>query len=212
MSWTSFFDRIFVVNLPTRNDRLLATMNELNKFNIPFSLVEAISHDKGAEGLKITMLKLFNECINAGYKNILVFEDDVEFVSDKVNETMDLAVQQLPENYHILYLGCQPTHGYPRFYSDNLLPVTGAFATHACGYSLLAMKSLVALDMQAPIDNFIVRVLQPENKCYQTYPFLASQREGFSDIGKAEISWKPFLEVRHKQKIAEMKQKGRFNH
>lgn len=212
MSWTSFFDKIVVINLPTRNDRLVATMGELDKHNIPFDLVEATSHENGAMGLQITMINLFKDCIEKGYKNILVFEDDVEFLNEDVNGTMDKVVEQLPDNYHIIYLGCQPTHGYPRFYSDNLLPVTGAFATHACGYSLSAMKSLVALDMQPPIDNFIVRVLQPEGKCYQTYPFLATQREGFSDIGKAEISWKPFLEVRHKQKIAEMKQKGRFNH
>jgi hypothetical protein len=214
MEWINFFNRIVLINLPTRDDRLIESIEQLSKYDIPFELVEAVPMEQGAEGLRATMLKLFEENIRNEVESMLVFEDDVLFLDglqEGVHDTMNGAVSQLPADWRILYLGCQPSHGYPNFYSRNLLPVTGAFATHACAYSLQAMKDCYGLGMTAPIDNFIVDKIQPLGQCFQTYPFLATQRESYSDIGRQVFSWRPFLETRHEQKISEMKNLGKYH-
>lgn len=206
--WVNFFDKIYVINLAKREDRLLQITEDFEKYSIPFLRVEAIYHPQGAEGLKETMLLIFNEAIERGYKNILIFEDDCLMVVDETtfNLTMDKVVVQLPEDYQICLLGCQLTHRISHFHSENLIPVLSAFSTHASAYSIAGIRAIMASGLQAPIDNHIVAVIQPLGKTYCTFPLLCSQYEGFSDIGQNVHSWRPFIEARFEQKIIEFKQ------
>jgi len=203
--WLEFFDCIYLINLSKRVDRLLEATEELEKFNIPFKRISAIEKENGAEGLRDTMLLIFNEALEQQYERIFVFEDDAMFCNEDVNGVMDKVVEQLPLDFRIVYMGCQASRGFSNFHSPNLLPVIGAFATHAWGISVKAIREMVDLQLQGPIDNFIVREIQPMGGCYTTYPLLATQRPGYSDIGKAEISWMPFINARFEQKIHELK-------
>jgi len=203
--WTEFFDCIYLVNLTKRVDRLLEATEQLEKYNIPFKRVSAIEKDNGAEGLRDTMLLIFNEAIEQKYENILVFEDDVLFLDEDVNGVMDKVVEQLPKDYRLLFLGAQYSNGFTHFQSPNLLPVTKAFATHATCYSVLAIKEILSLGMHYPIDNWMVTDIQTRGRCYGTYPLLATQRAGYSDIAKNDISWRAFIDGRYMQKIAELK-------
>jgi GR25 family glycosyltransferase involved in LPS biosynthesis len=201
MGWTKFFDRIVLINLPTRNDRLVKSLNELDAYKIPFELFEAIKLENGAEGLRDTMLKLFKECIDNNVQNLLVFEDDIDIIDPSINEVMNEVIKQLPSNYDLLYLGVQPSKGFTNFYSKNLLPIYGGYGTHAVGYSLNAMKFCVYCSMGYPIDNWMVDELQIRGNSYCTYPMLCSQKEDVSDIGGLWISWKPFLEKKYNQEV-----------
>lgn len=203
MNWTNYFDRILVVNLRKREDRLLHITAELEKYNIPFELITAIENDNGAIGLRDTMLNIFNESIERKEKAILVFEDDAMFLEDP-NATMNAVVEQLPYLWDMVFLGCQPTTGFKYRHSANLLQLDGAFSTHAVMYSLQGMKEIVAQGLDAPIDNCYVLKVEKLQRCYVTYPFLATQREGFSDIGKNIVNWRPFLEQKYTQKLADL--------
>ena len=205
MSWTDFFDCIYLINLPKRVDRLLHAAEQFEKFDIPYKRISAIEAENGAEGLRDTMLLIFNEAAQQGYKNILVFEDDVLFLEEDVNDIMNKVVQQVPDNYRMILLGAQYSNGFSSFYSPNLLPVTKAFATHAVAYSALCIKEVLALQLGFPIDNWLVSEIQPRGGTYGVYPLLATQKEGYSDIGKNNISWRPFIDGRFQQKIAELK-------
>ena len=116
---------------------------------------------------------------------------------------MEEVVKQFPDSWHIIFLGCQATNGFKSRHSANLLQLDMAFATHAACYSLEGIRSIINFGLDYPIDNSIVSKLQPLQKCYATYPMLCTQREGFSDIGRTEISWRPFLEGRFNQKLIE---------
>jgi hypothetical protein len=204
-TWTDFFDCIYLINLAKREDRLLQAAEELEKFNIPYKRICAIEKENGAEGLRDTMLLIFNEAIEQDYKNILIFEDDIEFCEEDVNDVMSKAIAQLPSSYRLLFLGCQPTAGFSHFHSPNLLPAIKCFATHAVAYSRKCMEEIVALRMEFPIDNWMVTEIETRGECFVTYPMLASQRPGVSDIGKTFINWKPFMDARYTQKIHELK-------
>lgn len=209
MQWVNFFDAIYVVNLPKREDRLLQIAEHFQEYNIPFQRVQAIEDGQGAKGLRDTMLCLFTRALAEKKQNILVFEDDAKIVEQPFwfHETMNTAVTQLPENYHLFYLGGQPTGGYPSQYAPNLMTVYKYYATHAVAYSAQGMKEILSRGMGFPIDNWIVDQIQVLGHCYAAHPVLATQRPGFSDIGHAEINWDPFIVAKHYQKYHELKGK-----
>lgn len=207
MKWLNFVNKTVVLNLDKREDRLLDITDHFEKYEIPFTRVAAIENEKGADGLRDTMIKLFTESLDEGIENLLVFEDDCLIVvpPETFHDTMNKATHQLPESYHLLYLGLQATAGFQNFYSPNLLPVQKGYATHSVMYSQQGMREVLASQLQSPIDNHIVDTVQKQGHCYATYPLLCTQRAGVSDIGKSFIDWQPFIEPRFYQKINEMR-------
>lgn len=207
MKWTNFFDGIFVLNLDKRQDRLLQITEDFEKYEIPFERVPAIEHSNGAEGLKLTMIKLFNDCLENGYKDIIVFEDDCLFVVPEVtvHDTMNKVVDQLPERYIMIFMGCQPTGGFSHFVSPNILSGQKLFSTQGVIYSERGMKEILASQLEGPIDNHYVAKIEPIGGSYCVYPLLASQREGYSDIYKNQINWRPFIEAKYEQELNRMR-------
>lgn len=206
MSWTDFFTKIFVINLPERTDRLLDIAEQLYKWNIPYELVNAVKHENGAEGLRITVEGIFREAVKQEWESILIFEDDAIFVDSggNPNEVMEKVVKQLPKTWDILYLGAQCTTGFKMRVSSNLLLVENAYATHAWALSLHGIKEVLMSVLEAPIDNCVVKKIQPQGNTYITYPLLCSQRAGMSNIGNTYIDWSPFIEQRYYQKLGEL--------
>lgn len=208
MDWRNSIGRIVLLNLPHRSDRLLDSAEILFKYEIPFERISAVyNKEHGATGLRDTMVRLFEEEIEKKTDSVLVFEDDIKFVEDpeSFHATMNAVMEQLPETYHLVFLGCQLTVAPSHFYSRNLIPVVKAFSTHAVLYSFQGMKEILASNLQGPIDNHYVDHIENKGHCYCTYPLLASQRSGYSDIGMAEFDWGPFIVPRYDQKIGEMR-------
>lgn len=207
MEWINKIERIVCLNLAHRVDRLLDFTKMMEEYDIPFERIEAIHDPQGAKGLRDTMARLFNEEIAKGTNHVLVFEDDAEIIIEKeiFHEVMNNAMNQTPDNYHMVFLGCQITSNGCKHYSANLIQVIKAFSTHAVIYSLQGMREIMGRDFGFPIDNWYVDNLQNEGHSYCTNPFLVSQRDGVSDIGGQFISWKPFLEQRFNQKVGQIR-------
>lgn len=211
--WHSYFDKIFLINLPHREDKREASTKVLNDLEIPFELVEAI-HDTEfpCRGLVRTMQGIMMKALEEGKTRVLIFEDDIDLAVSKevFNETMEACVNQLPEDADLFYLGCNVAGGLHEFYSKNLLPVRLAFATHACSYSKKAMEFFCRQPILEPCDNFLVREFQPTAKCFVSYPFLMGQVPGISDIGLAHTDWTKFLSSRYNSEIEKLKREGKF--
>ena len=207
MNWVSFLDAIYVINLNKRTDRLLQIAEDLENFEIPFERVAAIEDNNGAQGLKKTMVGIFENSLEKGHKNILVFEDDCLFVTDKngFHNTMNKVVEQLPERYIMMFLGCQICGGATHFVSPNILAGQKMYSTHAVMYSERGMKEVLASQLEGPIDNHYVDKIEPLSSSYCTYPLLCSQRAGHSDIGHAFIDWHPFILPKYEQEINKMR-------
>jgi len=211
--WTDFFDKIYVVNLAKRTDRMQQAKEQLEKYNIPFERFEAVEDSDGAKGLLFTMQMIFQNAINSNYKNILVFEDDLDIIEPTINEVMEDVIKDLPPKYEIIFLGCQLCRIPTQWYGNNLLNVQSAFATHAAMYSLAGIKKIMSRNFFFPIDNSIVQQIQPDGNCYATYPILVSQIVTKSDIYTSEtvMDWKKYLEVKYWNRIQLMKESGYFN-
>lgn len=190
-------------------DRLLASIEQCEKYSIPFTRIEAVEDtDSGARGLRDTMLIIFQDAIDNNYESILVLEDDFEFVENP--ETVEMAIsgamKQLPIFWHILLLGCQPTTGFQYRHSANVLNLQKGYATHAVAYSKQCIKEIMTRGMGYPIDNWLCDEIQVLGQTYCTYPFLCTQRAGMSNIGNTFIDWSVFMQPRYEQKLAEMPQ------
>lgn len=210
LNWAEKISSIFLINLPHREDRLLKFAEQSDKYEIHYKRVSAIKKPNGAEGLRDTMLELFNAEIEKGSRNILVFEDDCIIVVPPpiFHDTMNNVVDQLPENYLMCFLGCQITGDISHFNSPNIIKANKMFSTHAVLYSLQGMREIVARGFKYPIDNYYVDEIEPIGRSYCTYPLLCSQDAGFSDICQNEISWRPFIEARYETKIGEYHGRG----
>lgn len=208
MEWINKVDKIVCLNLLHRTDRFIDFTEQAEKYSIPFDRVNAIRDtESGARGLRDTMVKLFREEIDKGTEHLLVFEDDASIVVEPLtfHNTMDAVMKQLPENYHMVFLGCQITVNGCKFAYPNLIRVIKAFSTHSVLYSLQGMKEMVDR-ISYPIDNWIVDEIEPMGNSYCTYPFLCSQKPGISDIYAGNfIDWRPFLETRFEQRIHEIR-------
>lgn len=201
--WTNRF-KILVINLKHRVDRLKQATEELDKYHIPYEIIEAIPNETGALGLLHTMRSIFQKAIGGGEKEVLLFEDDALFLNDP-NIFMDECLKQLPDDYDLLYLGGNPTIPFSGFYSPNLLPVTRMFSTHAVLYSRKAMEMFLELGQLIPLDVRITVPIQQRGKSFCVYPLLCTQRAGFSDIEKKEIDWDFAISKRYNLLVNQIK-------
>jgi GR25 family glycosyltransferase involved in LPS biosynthesis len=184
-------DKTILINLDERTDRLAVADEHLKECGIEYERFPAIKHDNGAHGLLDSMDKIFKDCIEKEYKNVLILEDDNFFVIPPVPFLNEI-LPQLPDDYHCLYLGVNLLQR-PVRHSANILRIRSGYATNAILYSLEAMKLILPLITKQPIlpyDILLMKEMQQVyHKCYCTYPNLCLQRAGYSDIEKKEIDW-----------------------
>jgi len=195
--WTYYFEKIFLINLASRVDRLMRSCDELRKYDIQFELVRATPHVNGAKGLYLTMIDLFKKCLLEKLKRVLVFEDDVRFVANP-NVYMPLCIEQLPDNWLQFYLGANLSKPHlVKRYSENLLETKRAVALHAVAYTAEVMEMIVSLPMQVPLDIQICNFIHPGGRIYHSHPLIASQYAGRSDIEMRNVDYYPFIEHRY---------------
>lgn len=204
MSWTKFFDCIFVINLRKRRDRLGSVRVEFESHNFEYYIFYATENINGQQGVYDSLISLFKDCLRWGFKNVLVFEDDVKMLADPIEfeRVMDLAVIELPTSWEMLYLGANlPSPDSVAEYSAHLLVAKRALALHAVAYSRECMEMIVALPKMLPVDLQIANFIHPRGRTFITYPILCSQQEGFSDIEKRQTNYKIFIEDRYEKVV-----------
>lgn len=193
--WYDFFDSIHLINLPERRDRYWISTWELARYKLPYQVVRAVKHPDGRQGLYSTIRQIFEKAVASGAKRILVFEDDIKFLLDP-EPLMDRCLQQLPENFDLLYLGCNLAARPREFYSPNLIPVTRALSTHAVAYSRACMERILSMPYILPIDLFYAQTIQAAGRSFSVCPLLVSQHPGYSNIEKKNTDWTNVLDRR----------------
>lgn len=197
-------DATILVSLPEREDRRTKAMEELSFHQIPFYIWMATKDEDGRRGLVKTMRSLLTFCVESDFNNVLIFEDDLKIVNPGIGEIFSDCMDELPENYDLLYLGPNLSIE-PKKYSAHLLRGTGMYSTHAVMYSRAAIEFILeVLDENEAYDITLVKKVQPGMQSYCTFPMLVSQHNTYSDIGKREIDYTKFLEKRFKEKTKDL--------
>lgn len=80
---TTNIEKIIYINLNKRQDRRIEIESQLNDFNLEYERFEAIERDPGIVGCLISHLSVIKIAKERGYKNILILEDDFQFLVSK---------------------------------------------------------------------------------------------------------------------------------
>lgn len=196
MTWTKFFDGIYLINRPDRTDRFMTAAEELADYEIPFETIPAHTSPPlpdGQTALILTMKELFTASLAQGCRKILVFEDDAEFIENP-NNYMPAVIRQLDgKHWDVLSLGPNTHVPFEKFEDTNLLKMHRCRALHAMAYNVGCMHTISKMNIMPGnhLDVIIEERIQPQHHSYCTYPLLCTQRNGHSDIsnGYADQSY-----------------------
>jgi len=179
--------KAYVINLQSRTDKLI----NFYKNDLPFKVqrFNAIIDSPGDNGCAKSHLSII-----ATQKEFpfVIFEDDCVMLQPW--SEVEKAMSQLPDNWDALWLGATLTHPLKR-YSDNLFRLRRAYTTHAIIYNSARITDYILKNFRVKktksiIDLFYFSDVQDRFNCFITYPLIATQSEGISDVAKKETdSW-----------------------
>lgn len=189
MKIDEMFPLQYYVNLDEREDRKELAEKEFDKLGIHPQRFSAIKHKNGAVGCYLSHLNIL-KIAEAKKENVLIFEDDVQFIGD-YNEVINKAMDELDDlDWHMGYFGgniLRPAYQVTPHWAQ----VSHCQSTHAYFVHKNFVPSLVAFLER---NRFILDVLYAEHvvtqkNCYITVPMVAIQRTDFSSIEKQEMSY-----------------------
>ena len=190
-------DHIFYINLEKRKDRYEQINNEFNRLHLNSDKIERYNAvympDHACLGCTISHLNVLKIAKERGYKNVLIFEDDFEFLVDEntfKNNIKDFFEKNL--DFKVVMLSYY-THHIKKY--DDLLSITNDAQT-ASGYIVNSKyydelincleHGVKMLDLTREhwlyINDQVWKSLQKDDKWYIFNTRLGRQRESFSDL------------------------------
>jgi GR25 family glycosyltransferase involved in LPS biosynthesis len=189
MRINDYFDKVVVVNLDKRVDRLEKITKQLDDLGIIFERFSAIDGTGKNPMLanRDSHLQVWRE--NLG-KKILVLEDDAYFVDD-FQERFDQVIQTLPENWDVFYLGALLDKRTGKVIKVNNDWYRQIVSTGTQAYSVHPDIMQYCIDRLEIYDGYIdvgLRILAEDMNAYITQPNLVTQYPGYSDLRLKEVS------------------------
>jgi len=162
---------------------------EFQRIGMEFVRYPAIDTPQGKVGCRESHLELLRG--SRGYEDIppkdvfAIFEDDVQFLFTA--GAIDLAMDELPPDWDMLYLGCSPQEPFVR-YSPHLLKMGASKTTHAIVWHYREKGAIdFILKHKYKIDKwdvFLSEWIHPKFNCFCSFPLIATQHQTQSDIAK----------------------------
>jgi len=211
MSLLDNFDKVYCINLDSRKDRWKECVIEFNKIGIldEVERFSAVKHERGIAGCTLSHYEIIKKCKKDGCKNVLIFEDDVEFIEvDNFHKLLDSSLNQLNKReswYDMFYLGGNIKGNTNVRLDKNLVKLDNVKTTHA--YVISDTIYDVFIDTIESIDNiddpmnwagpehgfgvnpnrynidwWYTKNIHPFYKVYGVFPMMCSQRASHSDI------------------------------
>lgn len=205
-----YFEEIWCINLDHRTDRWEESKKEFEKLGIlnRVQRFSAIKDVDGRVGIIKSNLEIVKMAKEKKLKNILVFEDDIEFLNVPVLDILDQSIKQIKNmDWALFYLGAN-THTKLIKLDKNLILLKNAFAVHSMAYNkniydkFISYASRINQITKADdiLDVYLSKEIQNKHICLMTNPILTTQRKSFSDIEKQIVDYK-FIEERFKNNI-----------
>jgi len=215
----NYVDKTYIINLDERADRWKLIVEELKKVNIDnyerFSAIRpnqadipkesyrnmrlaGADRDKyivGTTGERASHVAIVKKAKEAGYKQILMLEDDVEFHAE-ANTIFNSAMEQIKNvEWDMFFLGC--FHKLPfELITTNVARIKKAYAIHAYIIKSNLFDAIIDNVIQSgqEIDVYYAESIHPNYKCYCARPHIAWQRAGFSDLLQGNRDYKVLRE------------------
>lgn len=199
--YNNIFDEVFYINLEHRVDRKLEIESELDKIGLKYKRFNAIKNNNGVIGCSKSHLELIKYARDNKLKNILIFEDDFQFIisKNKFWENINYFINKCVD-YDVLLLGSNTIKS--NNYDDKLLKIIDA---QTCSGYLVNEKifdklikvweqGLINLEKTNINQLFICdqswKILQPEGNWYTFKNKIGIQRPSYSDIQQKNVDYK----------------------
>ena len=186
-----------------REDRLSWATKEFKAANLTYEIIEAVDGsliesdrvdiDRGNMGCTLSHLKALKLAKERNLRNILICEDDIDFIQGIQQKFNDM-INQLPVWWDVLYLGYNPVpFRQPMLldFSRNLKRANSVLTTHCIGVNARMYQDLITkieTDTNRPIDVHH-HDIQPYYNYFAVDPMLAFQRAGHSDIENKDVNY-----------------------
>ena len=176
------------INLDSRKDKWEAVQPEFAKLGVTperFSAIRGTSGIRkkdGRDGCRQSHLACMEKLRPEGI--FMILEDDILCCVDNAKEALEIAMEQLPEDWDALWLGANLQIPIER-YSENLFSLKGAFTTHAIiwnNQNHVVDEILNYYNHENPFDVYLRDEIQENFKVFITYPMILTQKQWDSDI------------------------------
>jgi GR25 family glycosyltransferase involved in LPS biosynthesis len=179
------FDRIVVLNLDKRTDRLEHFDKQAKELGITYERFAAYEGDPPKflyrDACKKGHQEIMKQALDDGIKSLLIFEDDALFVEDFNNKFADV-YSRVPDDWDMLYLGAWHHHFKPQ--AEGVVKMVDSFSAHAYGIrGRYLPKAYNATFHVWPVD-IALASQHPHIKAYCAKPALVGQMPGYSDIDR----------------------------
>ena len=197
-------DKIFYINLERRIDRRLLLEREFLRMDLSGERFPAIEDTIGMIGCGKSHLAVLKLAKERGYKNILILEDDFEFLVDKeIFEKEISTFFSLKMDYDVLMLSynCVNNHDYTALESTNVFKVnsaqtTSGYIVNEHFYDILikcfeeGLDKLIETNNQSKysLDQYW-KILQPRSKWFGFCKRIGKQRSSYSDIENRYVNY-----------------------
>lgn len=193
------FFECYCISLTHRRDRQVAAGEEFSKQGIKPYWWIVPKHSVPTIGVFQSQVGIIQHIRHRKLDSVIVFEDDVKFLTENFKQNVNDCVKELPEDWEILYMGAN-THKPLEQFSEHLFVADHVFALHAVMYNVKNLQKYECLkyrqEISEPIDVMIYKEIQCNKKCFVAYPLLATQSNGFSDIENMEAN-QTYIEQRY---------------
>ena len=190
MRVNEYFDKVVVINLDRRTDRMEKLGAQLDKLGIEYERFSAIDgKEQGISPVDAGRLSHI-EVMKQATGNVLILEDDAYFV-DNFQERFDESMDWLPQDWDIFYLGVLVPKN-----TGKLLPVNEHWSRQVMSngqqaYCVNPKKLDYFIEEQSKSDLHIdvcFRVLAEHTKAYVAQPNLVTQFPSYSDLRLKEVN------------------------
>jgi GR25 family glycosyltransferase involved in LPS biosynthesis len=189
MRINDYFDKVVVINLDKRVDRLEKITEQLNDLGITFERFSAID-GTGKNPIiagRDSHVEVWKQ--NLG-KKVLILEDDAYFI-EGFQERFDEVIESLPEDWDIFYLGVLLDKMTGKVIKVNNDWYRQIVSTGTQAYCLHPNMMQYFTDRIEIYDGYVdvgLRILAEDTNAYITQPNLVTQYAGYSDLRLKEVS------------------------
>jgi GR25 family glycosyltransferase involved in LPS biosynthesis len=169
----------------------METEEEFRKMGIEVERFPAVDYSPPTIGCNLSHIEVLKLARTRGYKSVMIFEDDFQFIVTK--EEWDQLIARLPESYDVVMLSYNLIDATP--YNETFDKVHGAQTTsgyivHSRFYDTLIAKweEGTRLFKENPEVHWVYlldqywKALQPMNEWYAFKTRIGIQRPSFSDL------------------------------
>jgi GR25 family glycosyltransferase involved in LPS biosynthesis len=195
--------KIIYINLDRRTDRREQIESELHRMGVSGERFAAIDRRPGIVGCGLSHLAVLERAEAEGWENVLVLEDDFQFVVDKdtVQKNLSLFFESgIP--YDILMLSYNLQKKHPEQVLQDVVTraldvqTTSGYLVHRRFYAPLVSlwkENLPQLIATGEHWNYALdqswKRLQPEAQWFCMTPRIGMQRASYSDIGERFVHY-----------------------